>query len=170
MTMSNAHDDARKSLISDIRAEARMWREQVGEMPLFDRAADMLETDWQNLAQADVRSQSDNSGMDASYVTLPTAWGSRRDVIERVAGVLFERLGPSAGPAHIWIEHAEAVLEAASKTADKFVVGDRVSWEGPIDTTVVNGSVEAVGVEKVYVTWADGSGPSWHRSDKLRRI
>lgn len=32
-----------RELIEELRAEGKAWREQVGEMPLFDRAADALE-------------------------------------------------------------------------------------------------------------------------------
>ena len=38
--MSAHHAD----LIARLRAEGRIWREQVGNMPLFDQAADALES------------------------------------------------------------------------------------------------------------------------------
>ena len=32
-----------QALIDELRAEGKAWREEVGEMPIFDRAADALE-------------------------------------------------------------------------------------------------------------------------------
>jgi len=40
------------SLIADLRAEGKTWRDEVGEMPLFDRAADALEALRVSLADA----------------------------------------------------------------------------------------------------------------------
>lgn len=50
----------------------------------------------------------------------------------------------------------------------EFAPGDRVSWAGGrINTDVVYGFVTGRHGDEVRVTWADGSGPTWHKADQL---
>ena len=62
-----------RDLIEDLRREAQAWREQVGDMPLFDRAADALESQQARIRELEALvaapiTKDEVSTADATYV------------------------------------------------------------------------------------------------------
>jgi hypothetical protein len=67
---------------------------------------------------------------------------------------------------------AQHLLVRSRRAASPWQVGARVSWNDAIDTNVVYGHITEhdEAEQKTQVKWADGSGPTWHLTRKLRLL
>ena len=60
-------------------------------------------------------------------------------------------------------------------TERDFSTGDTVTWSwlgDGLNIAVVTGQVTGVSVERqeIEVYWSDGSGPTWHRMEAMRKL